>query len=208
MAINNTTLYMPIPSTLRNSHPPPPENPVGPKPGVADRSWASHASLTSPSRKRDARALRSGRASFRWRRTSDGSPVRNARTSPHTWMREKVGVPVNIVKMRKNTVNSILGKMEQKVRLCRPYNLHLLGSHFSPLQMYFLWTISISRLAALPAGDDAPAARIGLLMEYGRASSVAAFARTRVNPDPRSGERGYGLPISVVKTHQGGAAVS
>jgi hypothetical protein len=45
-------------------------------------------------------------------------------------MREKVGVPVNIVKMRKGAVNSTLGKMEQKVRLCRPYNLHAFGGLF------------------------------------------------------------------------------
>ena len=38
------------------------------------------------------------------------------KTLPHTWMREKVGVPENIVKLGKGPVNSTLGKLEQKVR--------------------------------------------------------------------------------------------
>ncbi len=39
-------------------------------------------------------------------------------------MREKVGVPDNIVKMGKTMVNSTLGKVEQKVRLRKRQDGH------------------------------------------------------------------------------------
>jgi len=67
-------------------------------------------------------------------------------------MREKVGVPVNIVKMRKSTVNSILGNLEQKVRLRRPYNLHTLERRFSPTtDVICLDNLRIARFGALGA---------------------------------------------------------
>jgi hypothetical protein len=45
-------------------------------------------------------------------------------------MREKVGVPDNIVKMGKNTVNSTLGKVQQKVRLRNPQYPTAAGAAF------------------------------------------------------------------------------